>query len=125
LLEYAKKAFEDLKSTDDGATLGAHRKQLEKTRGDVDEYDIPDLEEGFPEDLEGVWSLFQNISKGRSSTIVYLPAGMGASKPKLIHMNLSATEILSWATLMQVELEPWEIYVIRELDGLYTSAVNS
>lgn len=53
-----------------------------------------------------LWDWWLEISAGR-------PVSQGGLLP------VPATEIRAWEQLRRVELEPWEVDVIRSLDALY------
>src|SRR5262245_57960329 len=67
------------------------------------------LQKECPPELEFLYSIFLKLSSARGSN------GFGFS-PIPFH------EIWSWSCLHSIELSPWEISIIRELDSCWLSA---
>ena len=110
LVTFAKLAFRLDTRNEDGTTLREHLEAAEKaspgvTRGVLKRATMP------PE-LEFLWLWYLDLSTSRQY------AGMSGSPLRLTH-----TEILAWATLHQIALEPWQLRAIRLIDSHHVHAM--
>jgi hypothetical protein len=64
----------------------------------------------FPYVLEGLWSIFLELSNTRSQ---------GYSAP----LPISYQEVKAWCDLTGINLSPWEVQVIKRLDTVYIKVV--
>ncbi len=83
----------------DGATLREHLQRLAGNTGRVD----PRLRGGVPKAAENVWQLYTALGIQRRS-------GMGMHP-------LTFSDIEAWCRLYGVQLNPWELDTILELDA--------
>lgn len=105
MLIVAEKQFAlAMKSLGDGEVgLEAHLRQAEKSGVDVSAY-YPQFE--IPEELQYLWGYFLSLSTHRQG------GGMGPS-------GLAFTEIEAWGRFYGIELSPWELGVVLDLDTLW------
>jgi len=94
---------------DNGITQREHLEQVEKQIGHppkelVNPYDPPSL-------LMHVWSAFCNLSLART-------AGLNGPNP------ITYQEIESWMRLTGTPLEPYEIEMVKRLDGVFIKVNN-
>lgn len=92
----------------DGASLKDHLLLIHKTTGKKPK-ELDNLIE-LPPEFAKVWEDFINLSSSRQS-------GFGISP-------LTYTEIKSYTELMGIELEPWEVNMIKLFDRVTVSEVN-
>jgi hypothetical protein len=88
----------------DGTTLRGHYQAAERQTGKsfIDEPEIPPAG-------EHLWIWFWEINAGRGST------GWGPAP-------LSYQEIDAWARLSGCDLRPWEVRVLKSMDGAFLAA---
>lgn len=65
----------------------------------------------MPRACDGLWAAFLWLHAGRAS-------GMGGPAA------ISAADIVAWQTLSRVRLTPWEVDVMRALDGVALRAAQ-
>lgn len=65
----------------------------------------------LPDMVAYLWELFLELHRGRD---------YGANGPNPLSWQL----ILAWTTLTGIRLSPWEVDVIKALDGLWIKTVN-
>ena len=83
--------------------MASHLEQVWKTTGNKPErLNPPD----FPEVLSYIWTWFTELHNARPRT------GMGASP-------ITYSEIAAWSSLTRVAPSPWEISVIKQIDGVF------
>ncbi len=91
-------------------SLGAHLRQLEKSGGGKN-MNIP-APPNLPEEIRHVWELYLDVERGARTL-----GGFSANP-------MQWSEIGWWEKLFRVQLEPWEIDVIKRLDTKYISVIN-
>lgn len=92
----------------DGLSTREHLASVEKITGRKPK-ELEDLIE-LPSEYIKVWEDFINLSSSR-------PSGFGISP-------ISYTEIMNYSILMGVELEPWEVQVIKVFDRVTIEEIN-
>ncbi|WP_211440921.1 phage tail assembly chaperone [Collimonas humicola] len=106
LLAFAKGEFTLDERQSDGATLRQHIAIVAKQSGKIpEEYVFPDC----PEQLRYLWQLFIDFCESRCNT------GYGI-------LPLQYAEIEAWSRLMRCPLTPWEVSVIKRIDGAFMQA---
>lgn len=94
-------------------TRRAHLMQVKKTydKKGID-YTPPDLvAPEFPELLDRQWKVFLRLNSARQA------GELGIS-------GLSFTEIKAWCDLMQEQLKPLDVEIIKRLDDIYMRVAN-
>ena len=107
LIEYAEAQFELDQREEDGATLRTHLQRLAANTGRVDER----LTLECPAGCAAIWVAFAQLGRAR-------PAGFGAS-------GIPWSEIEAWQRLMGVNLSPWELSTLVDLDSRVLSKARS
>ena len=90
------------------ASLGAHQRQLAKTKGQKPEQPPSEL----PSELCHVWEFYRDIEVGARTS-----NGFG---PNIMLWS----EIESWMRITGIELHPWEVSVIKRLDLEFVAIFN-
>ena len=89
----------------EGGTLRDHLEQVEKSTGGrvrPPELDLPDL----PDPVAHVWEWFADLHRARGSN------GFGPNP-------LTYSEMAAWARLTGADPGPWEVALLKHLDGVY------
>jgi hypothetical protein len=106
VVAFAKAEFKLIAKQDDGATLRAHLERVYQNTGFKPQQlaEAPEL----PEDGILVWTYFCELSAERSGN------GMGPNP-------ISSRDIEAWCRLNGIQLEVWEIGLIKRLDREFLS----
>lgn len=92
----------------DGSTKRELAENLVRQRGTWPA-DVPQ-EPPFPEGLRYLWRWYQSLSLGRGSS------GFGGPNP------LSFLEVAAWAQLTGVQIDRWELEIIKSIDVMYLAS---
>jgi hypothetical protein len=97
-------------------SIDAHLRQAAAQEG-VDPSELikgafPDAVREPPAELDWLWGLFVEVSNGRGYD------GMGGSH------GLSWQDLEAWSRLMGVELRPWEVEVMMQLEASFRLALH-
>jgi hypothetical protein len=99
LIDYAEAQFELDEQQEDGSTLRQHLQRLAANTGRADERLFIEC----PAGCKAIWSVFAHLGRTR-------PRGMGAS-------GIAFAEIEAWQRLTGVQLSPWELDALTEIDA--------
>lgn len=108
LLEFAKKEFELSAKQKDGSTLREHLESIKAQTG----FSPPELENvNVSPTVMYLWTYFLQLNNARQN-------GMSVNP-------LSYSEIDSWQRLTATEISPFELSIIKALDNVFISHINS
>ena len=100
---FAKQQFELSEIQKDGTSLKDQLLNVERQTG-IKPKELQDLVE-LPEVFSSCWSWFLDLNSARTS---------GAMAPNPI----TFTEMKCYFDLMEIQPEPWEVHIIKMLDGI-------
>ena len=101
-----------VKGTKGKATERDHLEQVAKQLGkQVEEVEQANADAIFPDVASHLWTVFTEIHDGRTY-------GMSGPNP------LSYNDISSWCKLSGIDLQYWEVQIIKSLDSVYIKTMN-
>lgn len=108
MLRFAEIQFA-LSAVQDGATIRQHLEAVARQTGEIPQELQQMKETPCPDALAHVWLMFLDLHRARSSN------GFGANA-------ISYTELAAWSAMNAVNVSPYEIGALRELDGMWMAA---
>ena len=108
MIQFARAKFNLDRRQPDGSTLRDHAQSIYRQTKRWPE-DIPQ-EPVFPDALLYLWEWFVAISNGRGSS------GFGANA-------ITWSDLAAWSQLMRIELDRWEVTMLRRLDIVFLSSL--
>lgn len=99
-----------MQAVGESSTVGAHQRQAMKSGAVIAEQIGLDEESDCPDELRYLYDYFIELNETRA-------IGMGLN-------SVQYQEIDAWSRLSGIELDVWEVWVLRDLDRLYLKVWN-